>query len=244
MTEKREWTVFFSSVFFVLGFSVIFSLVGVLLQSILAASAGPIQVWLGRIGGVVILLFGLSLVGLIRLPFLDKGHTLQVKRKFRSRYLTSFVFGAAFAVGWTPCVGAILGAVLALAVTQPHIAFFLLLSYSLGLGLPFLVVGLFLNQTKHLITRFERTLRYLNYIFGSILIALGVLVFTNQLSRIANLAFASNLLIALNVSSGGSASTLSLTVAFVAGLFSFLSPCVLPLIPAYLSYLATTVMNE
>ena len=122
--KKRDWSVFISSVFFVLGFSVIFSIVGVLLQSILSNVAYTVQIWLGRIGGVIIILFGLYLLGLIRIKFLEQDHKFAVKRKFKSSYVTSFVFGAAFAVGWTPCVGAVLGAVLTLAATQPSIAFF------------------------------------------------------------------------------------------------------------------------
>lgn len=244
MAEPRRWDIFLSSVFFVLGFSVVFSLLGVLLQSVLANSSYTVQRWLGRVGGTVIILFGIYLLGLIDIEFLQREYKLQVTRKFTSRHLTSFVFGAAFAIGWTPCVGAILGAVLTLAVTQPSIAFFLLLAYSLGLGIPFLVVGLFTNQSRQFIRGAGKWVHYLNYIFGAVLILLGILVFTNQLSRIANLAFASDILIALNVPSVGSAGSLGLGIAFVAGLLSFLSPCVLPLIPAFLSYLATTVVEK
>ena len=88
MEEKRDWRIFFASVFFVLGFSSIFSLVGVLLQSVLANVAFTVQVWLGRIGGVIIILFGLYLLGLLRVSFLEQEHKLQVKRKFKSMYVT------------------------------------------------------------------------------------------------------------------------------------------------------------
>src|SRR3989338_7094961 len=131
---KRDWRVFYCSVFFVLGFSLVFSIVGVLLQSALANISYELQKWLSRIGGAVIILFGLFLLGLLKIPFLEQEHKFHVKRKFGSAYLTSFVFGAAFAVGWTPCVGAVLGAVLTLAVTQPGTAFWLLIAYTLGLG--------------------------------------------------------------------------------------------------------------
>ena len=108
--KQQQWRIFLASVFFVLGFSVIFSLLGVLLQSVLSNIADTVQLWLGRIGGTIIILFGIYLLGLLNIPFLQQEHKLTVKRKFNSMYLTSFVFGAAFAVGWTPCVGAILGA--------------------------------------------------------------------------------------------------------------------------------------
>ena len=239
----KRWDIFLSSVFFVLGFSVVFSLVGVLLQSFFADVSSSVQVWLGRVGGAVIIFFGLYLVGLVRPSFLERDYKFQVKRKFNSSYLTSFIFGAAFAVGWTPCVGAILGAILTLAATQPTSAFFLLLSYSLGLGIPFLLVGLFTDRARKLISGSGKTLSYINKAFGVLLIILGIFVFTNQLSLIANLAFATNFLTSLNIGSVGSGS-LNLIIAFIAGLASFLIPCVLPLVPAFLAYLGTTVSKE
>lgn len=241
MPEKRNWDTFFASVFFVLGFSVVFAALGVLLQTILLQVSFQVQVWLGRIGGAFIILFGLYLVGLFKPKFLAKEHKFKVK-KFKSMYLTSFLFGAAFAVGWTPCVGAILGAILSLAVTAPTQAFLLLLSYSLGLGLPFLLVGLFTNQAQKFIQRSAGWIKWVNIIFGSLLILIGIFVFTNQLSRIANFAFASEFLTAINPNLTFGTS-LNLGVAFLAGLVSFLSPCVLPLIPAFLTYLASTVVK-
>jgi len=244
METKRNWDVFFASVFFVLGFSFVFSLLGVLLQTVLVNVSSSAQIWLSRIGGIFIILFGLYLVGLIRPKFLEKEYKFKVKKKFKSKYLVSFVFGAAFAVGWTPCVGAILGAVLALAVTAPSTAFFLLLSYSLGLGIPFLLIGFFTNQAQSFIKKAGKWITYANYIFGGILIILGMFVFTNQLSRIASFPLASSILISLNLGGINLGSSLNLGIAFLAGLVSFLSPCVLPIMPAFLAYLASTVTSD
>ena len=242
--KKKRWDIFLCSVFFVLGFSVIFSILGVLLQSILLNVSFEVQKWLGRIGGVLIILFGLYLLGLIKIGFLSREYKLNVNKKFNSKYLTSFVFGAAFAVGWTPCIGPVLGAVLTLAISQPYNAFFLLLAYSLGLGVPFILVGLFINQAQRLISRLGIWLKYLSYLFGTVLILLGILVFVNQLGRIASLSFVSELLIKYNLSEINFMS-INLGVAFLGGLISFLSPCVLPLIPAFLTYLGTlAVKNE
>ena len=244
MEKKRDWNIFLASVFFVLGFSFVFSLLGVLLQSVLADVSIPVQKWLSRVGGAFIIFFGLYLVGLIRLDFLEREHKFKVKRKFHSTFITSFVFGAAFAVGWTPCVGAVLGAVLSLAVAQPGTAFFLLLAYSLGLGIPFLLVGFFTNQAQAWIKKSMKWIMYLKYIFGAVLIILGIFVFTQNLNLIANLQFASNFLIWLNVSSVGIGATLNIGIAFLAGIVSFLSPCVLPLIPAFLAYLASVGVKK
>lgn len=235
----RQWTVFINSIFFVLGFSLVFSVVGVLLQSALVHISYEVQRWLGYAGGAVIILFGIYLLGLIKIPLLEREHKLNVKRKFRYSYITSFVFGAAFAVGWTPCVGAVLGSILTLAVAHPASAFGLLFAYSLGLGIPFLIVGLFTQQAASFIGTIGPKLKYINYFFGALLIGLGVLVFTSSLSRIANFQFLTMLLLAVDGVIGGSGSV-NIGIAFIAGLGSFLSPCVMPLIPGFLTYLAST----
>jgi len=245
MEQKRDWSIFFSSVFFVLGFSSVFSLLGVLLQSVLSSVSLTVQTWLGRVGGIVIIIFGLYLLGLIKFKFLEKEHKFHVKKRFKSVYLTSFVFGAAFAVGWTPCIGAVLGAILTLAVANPSSAFFLLLSYSLGLGIPFLLIGLFTNQSKTLIDKVMKKswTKYLIYVFGAILVILGILVFTSQLARFSSFAFATDLLLKLDADIGMFKS-LNIGVAFLAGIVSFLSPCILPIMPGYLTYLASTAVRK
>lgn len=180
---------FMASVFFVLGFSVVFAGLGVLLNTVLERISYSVQVWLARIGGIIIILFGLYLLGLIKPKFLEQEHKLTVTRKFSSTYITSFVFGAAFAVGWSPCVGAVLGSIFALAISEPGRSFALLISYALGLGLPFLIVGLFATQALNLIQKSGTFLKYFNYIVGVLLIILGILVFTLKLSAIANVSF-------------------------------------------------------
>ena len=96
------------------------------------------------------------------------------------------IFGATFAAGWTPCVGAILGSILALAITQPGMAIPLLLSFSIGLTIPFIITGLFISQAAGWISRSERFLKYFNYVAGILLIILGILVFTDNLVKIAS----------------------------------------------------------
>jgi len=192
-TKRKD--IFLNSLFFVLGFSVIFALLGILLNTLLEGVAYSVQTWLSRIGGTIIIFFGLYLTGLIALPFLERAHKFNVKIKFQSHYFTSFLFGSAFAAGWTPCVGAALGATLGLAATQPGIAFNLLLSYSLGLGIPFIIVGLFAAQAVGIINRYSHILKYINIAFGGILIVLGILVFTQSLNLIANLELLNRILL-------------------------------------------------
>ena len=185
---------FLNSVAFVLGFSVIFALLGVLLNTILERVSYNVQTWLSRIGGVIIILFALYILGLIKISFLEREHKIAVKKKFSVTYVTSFVFGAAFAVGWTPCVSAILGSVFALAITKPGLTFILLMTYALGLGIPFLLVGMFTTQAVNLINKSATVLKYFNIIVGILLLILGILVFTNKLNVVANWFFAASLL--------------------------------------------------
>ena len=252
--ESERWSIFINSIFFVSGFSLVFSLVGVLLQTVLSNVAYTVKNWLGYIGGTIIIFFGLFLLGLIRVPFLEREHKFHVRKKFKYNYITSFIFGAAFAVGWTPCVTAALGAILALASTQSSSAFVLLLAYTLGLGIPFLLVGLFTTKAQNLINKSGKWLKYFQYAFGVILIIIGILIFTGQLSRISNSETAVKIITWLNykitsvfgVSGGAEIKSLNLVniaVAFAAGLVSFLSPCVLPLVPGFLSYLGTTATS-
>lgn len=246
---KKDWGIFLSSVFFVLGFSVVFSLLGVLLQTVLVHVSLEVSVWLDRIGGIVIILFGLFLLDLIHPAFLMKERKVVVKKRFGSYYITSFIFGAAFAVGWTPCVGAALGAILALAATQPGSAFFLLFAYTMGIGVPFLLVGLFFNQAKVLIKKASKWLRYFQYVFGALLVVMGIFIFVGELSAIGNFQFLTMVLDNLGATGnfGGGISSLniiSFVVAFAAGLASFLSPCILPIVPGFLSYLASTTIKK
>src|SRR3989338_8807994 len=169
---------FINSLSFVLGFSFIFALLGVLLNTFLSSSSYYVQLWLARIGGLVIILFALHLIGLLKIPFLQADHKINVKKRFSSSYITSFIFGASFAVGWSPCVGAILGSIFALAVASPGTSFIMLLAYAIGLGIPFLIVGLFTEQAMEWIGKSQAVLKYFNIIVGVLLLVLGILVFT------------------------------------------------------------------
>lgn len=180
----RRRAIFLNSVAFTAGFSVVFALLGVFLNTILEAIAYDALIWLSRAGGVIIIFFGLYLMGVVKLGFLERQWRFRVHSSGAS-YTASILFGAAFAAGWTPCVGAVLGAILGLAATAPGIAFGLLFSYALGFSIPFLLVGLFTDQATRFITRFGVWAVWIHRLFGLLLIVLGVLIFTQSLSRLA-----------------------------------------------------------
>ncbi|HET8581015.1 MAG TPA: cytochrome c biogenesis protein CcdA [Candidatus Paceibacterota bacterium] len=185
---------FISSVFFVVGFSVMFAIVGVALNTVLASFAAEAQGWLARIGGAIVIFFGLYLTGLIRVKFLERPHALRVTWKPHARQLTAFLFGAAFAAGWTPCVGAALGAILGIAAAQPSAAFALLMTYSLGLGVPFLILGAFAGSASGFLARFAKAADIVSRIFGVILIVLGILIATQELAVLADFSLVTMLL--------------------------------------------------
>ncbi len=185
-SENHRRDTFLASLFFVLGFSFVFSILGVLLNTLTASLGDVIQLWLSRLGGIIIILFGLFLMKLIRIPYLEREHRIAVHSGSRSKYATSFLFGAAFAAGWSPCVGAVLGAILTIAASNPGSGSVLLFTYSLGLGLPFLLVGFFASRASSVIERIVPYLQYVSIAFGAILVALGVLAFTQSLNLLAN----------------------------------------------------------
>lgn len=178
--------IFLNTVAYVLGFAIVFATLGVLLNTALSSISYSVQLWLSRIGGLVIIFFGLFSMGLLKIPMLYGVHKLFTPKKTSSSYLSSFIFGAAFAVGWTPCVGALLGAILTLAISQPGIALSLLLVYSAGLGLPFLVLGLFLSQATAVIKKMGPSLERIQQVAGALLVLIGILMFTQTLPLIVS----------------------------------------------------------
>jgi cytochrome c-type biogenesis protein len=194
--RRTRLNIFLNTVYFVLGFSLIFAVLGVILNSVLVSTVGAngFQHSLTFIGGVVIIGFGAYLILSTKLRNLNFEKKMTKLPRFKTSYITSFVFGAAFAAGWTPCVGPILGSTFALAATQPGAAYNSLLAYSLGLGIPFLITGAFFSQATGIIRKMVKHLKYFNLVMGSILIIVGILLFTNQLTLLSNIPLADQLI--------------------------------------------------
>ena len=177
--------VILNTVFFVLGFSIVFSTLGVIINSTLGGLSSELISGFNQIGGIIIIGFGIFLLLTTRFRSLNIEKKFFPKRE-KASYPLSFLFGLAFAAGWTPCVGPILGTILTLAAATPTVSFYLLLAYSLGLGIPFILMGVFFSRATRVIQAMSKHLKYYSVIIGALIIFLGVLVFTNQLAYIAN----------------------------------------------------------
>lgn len=194
LKRSTRLNIFLNTVYFVLGFSLVFALLGVFLNSVLLSVGVSFQNVLTSVGGLVIIGFGVYLILCTKLRRLNFEKKFTSIPKFKTSYITSFVFGAAFAAGWTPCVGPILGSTLTLAATAPGAAYNSLLAYSLGLGIPFLVTSIFFSQATSVIRKMVKHLKYFNPAMGIMLILLGILVFTNNLSILGNFPLANEII--------------------------------------------------
>ena len=183
-----------NTVFFVAGFTVVFSVLGVVLNSVVSTSAGKLLADFNHIGGVIIIAFGIFMLLSSKISRLNFEKKI-IPSRAKTSYPLSFVFGLAFATGWTPCIGPILGSILTLAATSPGHAFVLLLSYSIGLGIPFILMGVFFSRFTRFIKSMSKHLKYYSIIMGSLIILLGVLVYTNQLADIASFPLLNNILL-------------------------------------------------
>lgn len=177
--------VFIASVAFVVGFSLVFislgasaSLVGQFLMERLTL--------LGKVAGVVLVLFGLHTMGVLRIGALYAEKRIQTNRTPAGPF-GAFVVGIAFAFGWTPCIGPILAAILAVAATQDTVGqgVQLLAIYSAGLGIPFLATSLAVNQFFAAFARVRRYYKAIEIAAGALMIVIGVLIFTNRFTLIA-----------------------------------------------------------
>jgi cytochrome c-type biogenesis protein len=170
---------------FITGFSLVFVLLGASATA-LGSALKYYQIWLQRVGGVLIILFGLLCLGVVRPAFLEQERRLQLQRK-PVGYLGSVLVGMAFAAGWTPCIGPVLGAILSLAAISDSVyrGMILLAVYSAGLAVPFLIAAIAVESFLDWFQRFRRFLPWVMRISGVLLIVVGGLMVTGQFTRLA-----------------------------------------------------------
>ena len=170
---------------FVGGFSLVFVLLGASATA-LGRALNYYQVWLQRLGGVLIILFGLLCLGVFKVGLLTQERRLHLERK-PVGYLGSALVGMGFAAGWTPCIGPVLGGILGLAATSSDVTrgMQLLAAYSAGLALPFLIAAVAIESFLEWFQRFRRFLPWVMRVSGIMLIVVGVLLVTGEFTRLA-----------------------------------------------------------
>lgn len=231
--------VFWTSLAFVIGFSIAFTLLGASATSLGKFIFVNKSIFTKIAGGVVIVL-GLHMTGIFRIPFLYKEKRMQITKK-PPGMLGAMVIGFAFALGWTPCIGPFLGATLALAAQKETVfsGMLLLFAFSIGLGIPFLLTSLAINAFLSAFQKIKKYFHWIEITGGALLVAIGILLLTGSFTRLASLAAGLP-----EFGLGPSGQNLSLISAFAAGVLAFLSPCVLPLIPGYISYVSGASLQE
>lgn len=181
---KSAKKTFFTALFFVLGFSAVFVILG--------ASATLLGNFLGKnkdiirwVGGIIVIIFGLHLSGLFTIPFLNYQKKIQLGN-LKISYLGAFLIGITFAAGWTPCIGPILSSILILASTQGKMfqGIMLLLFYSLGIGIPLLITALFINWALSVFAAIKKYYRIIEILSGVILVVIGIIILTGNFNRL------------------------------------------------------------
>jgi cytochrome c-type biogenesis protein len=185
--EIRRRTIL-HSLLFILGFTFIFVMLGASATFVGSFLTSHMQ-GIRKVGGVLIILFGVHLSGLLPIHFLLGDKRFVVKNR-PAGYLGSFLIGVAFAAGWTPCIGPILATILMVAAAEDTVwqGITLLLTYSLGLGIPFFISALALHQFLVVFNRFKKYIRVFEIVTGILLIVVGILVLTNSLPILQGLA--------------------------------------------------------
>lgn len=236
LKESTRFQVMFHAFLFVIGFSLVFIIGWGGAATALGRLFSTSKEIIGRIGGVVIIVLGLFMLGVAKIPWLNYEKRGYWKPGQGGSMVSSIMMGILFAAGWTPCIGTTLGAIMTLGLSRDSSAHAMMLAagYAIGMAIPFLILGLGAEKAVVFFGRFQKHVRTIEIISGIMIILVGGLMVFNQMTMITLWALRSGLFIDLPL---GRMDVPSFSVSILAGLFSFLSPCVLPLVPAYLGYL-------
>ncbi|OGO42735.1 MAG: hypothetical protein A2Z05_06935 [Chloroflexi bacterium RBG_16_60_22] len=187
--KVNRLAVFLHSLSFVLGFAVVFTFLGAVV-GLTGYAVAPDYALLSKIAGSLLIAFGLFILAAMKVPRLNYEKRLNLSAGGTTGYLRSFTIGAVFSVTWTACVGPILGSILTMATAQATAwqGAYLLAIYSLGLGLPFLIVGAAFDRVLPWLRRINRYSGVIHVVSGLLLIIVGILILTGQLTWFASLA--------------------------------------------------------
>ena len=182
---SKERNVFYFALSFVFGFSTVFILLGAsatLLSGLIYEYLDILRI----VGGIIIIIFGIHFMQIIQLPFLNRDTRYQIE-SYRPGVVGSYVIGLSFAFGWTPCIGPILGSVLSIAASSETVTYgiVLLMLYSAGLGIPFLLAAYAINGFMRFLSKKRNYIRAIEIFTGVLLVIFGILILTNRIQELA-----------------------------------------------------------
>lgn len=183
--KNNSLKTFISSIIFVSGFTTVFVLLGISATYIGSFFLNNIDIF-KWIGATIVILFGIHLTGIFKISFLYKQTSFFGSMEKKSGYFAVFFIGCAFALGWTPCIGPILSSILILASTQETLnqGAILLIFYSLGLGIPFILTALFINKFLSVFNSIKKYYKQIEIVSGILLILIGILIITDGFNKI------------------------------------------------------------
>lgn len=184
--SKDRWRVFSHGLAFVLGFSMVFIILGIATSALGRLLQDASEV-IAKVGGVVVVVFGIHMTGLWKIPFLSYDTRKQSQPGEGGGYWASMLMGVFFSAGWSPCVGPVLGAILTLSLSGGSVltGAILLAAYSAGLAIPFLVAALGMEWVSSVIKRYGKVMRYVEIAMGVVLIIVGVMLFLGTFESLA-----------------------------------------------------------
>lgn len=188
---SERFYIFLNSLLFVLGFSVVFIALGSSAAFFGQVLGRYINI-IGRIGGAILIIFGLHYIGVFKIPFLNIERRFNMPTTLKIGYIWSFLFGVIFSFGWVPCVGLILSAILLLASKMQTLyqGIILLCVYSLGLGIPFILASVFISFFVNFLKKINRHLNIISIISGVFLIVIGIIFITDSMTKIMGFLYA------------------------------------------------------
>ncbi len=189
-TTANRWITFTHGLAFVLGFSVVFVILGVAVS----AAGGilyDVRYYLAKIGGVVVIILGLHMMGVVRIPFLAYDVRVHDAPRNKWGYLSSALLGVFFSAGWSPCVGPVLGAILTLAINGGSVALGakLLSAYSAGLAVPFLAAAFGIGWVTAVLRKYNKVMHYVEVAMGGLMVIVGVMLFVGVFELIARYGY-------------------------------------------------------
>ena len=186
----NRWITFTHGLAFVLGFSVVFVVLGVAVS----AAGGilyDVRYYLAKIGGIVVIILGLHMMGVLRIPFLEYDVRVHDAPSNRWGYLSSALLGVFFSAGWSPCVGPVLGAILTLAINGGSVVLGakLLSAYSAGLAIPFLAAAFGIGWVTTILRKYSKAMHYVEIAMGVVLVIVGIMLFAGIFELIARYGY-------------------------------------------------------